>query len=92
MGSRSTGGWVDAWYDWSPCAHSHVGYGIDDPLDSDITAASGRIYNHFLFGNISYDVTKKLILGLEVSSWKTLYKGQLPGEAMVFEFAGQYGF
>jgi hypothetical protein len=91
-GIRATGGWVEAWYDWTPRLHSHTGYGIDDPLDSGITAAAGRTYNQFLFGNLFFDVTKKLILGFEVTSWKTQYKAQLPGDAVTFEFSGQYGF
>jgi hypothetical protein len=91
-GIQATGGWFDVWYDWTPCLHSHVGYGLDDPLNSDVTAAHGRTYNQFIFGNLFVDVTKKLILGFEVTSWKTFYKAQLPGEAVAFEFSGQYGF
>ena len=85
------------WYDWTPRVHSHVGYGIDNPRDNDIT--SGRSYNSFLFGNISYDVTKKLNVGFEVASWKTIYRetrpgepALRPGESVLFEFAGRYGF
>ncbi|MCY2996391.1 MAG: hypothetical protein NTY19_52370 [Planctomycetota bacterium] len=91
-GIRATGGWGEVWYDWTPRLHSHVGYGIDDPADEDLTAAAARVYNHFLFGNLSFDVTKKMIVGFEISSWKTLYKAQLPGDAVSFEFSGQYGF
>lgn len=92
LGIRSTGGWGEVWYDWTPRLHSHVGYGIDDPADEDLTAGSSRIYNHFLFGNLSLDITKKMIVGFEVSSWKTLYLKQQPGDSLTFEFSGQYGF
>jgi len=95
---RSTGGWLDIGYDWTPRLHTHAGYGIDDPVDGDLLF--GRTYNHFIFGNISYDVTDKLLTGFEVSSWRTLYQdnsGQNlgptePGEAVVFEWMVRYGF
>jgi hypothetical protein len=89
-GIRSTGGWFDVWYDWLPCLHSCGGFGIDDPRDNDVF--SGRIYNHFFFANSSFDLTDKLTLGMEVSSWKTLYVGQRPGESVQFEFTGKYAF
>ena len=75
-----TGGWMEVWYDWSPQWHSHVGYCIDDPLNSDISAG-GRTYNQAYFGNIIYDVTKQFKLGLEASSWRTLYNGKDAGRS-----------
>jgi hypothetical protein len=86
-----TGGWMEVWYDWSPIWHSHVGYCVDDPLDKDISAG-GRTYNSAYFGNLIYDVTKQFNCGLEVSSWRTLYKGKTPGEAVRIEFMAKYGF
>jgi len=89
-GIRSRGGWVDVWYDWSPSLHSHAGYSIDDPINSDLT--TGRTYNHFIFGNVVYDITKAFTAGLEVSSWKTLWIDQRPGNSVRFEFQVKYGF
>jgi hypothetical protein len=86
-----TGGWLEVWYYWTPCWHSHVGYCIDDPLNSDIPAG-GRTYNNVYFGNICYDVTKQFTCGLEVGQWRTLYKGLAPGEATRIEFMARYGF
>ena len=86
-----TGGWLEVWYYWTPCWHSHVGYCIDDPLDSDIPAG-GRTYNSAYFGNLMYDVTKQFTCGLEVGQWSTLYKGLAPGEATRIEFMARYGF
>jgi hypothetical protein len=89
----STGGWLETYYFFTPSLHSHVGFGLDDPRDSDIVGmVGGRTYNQFYFGNILYDVTKKFRLGLEVASWKTLYIDRRPGESVRFEFMGQYGF
>lgn len=100
---RSRGGWCDVWYDWTPRLHSHVGFGLDDPIDRD--SLIGRTYNHFLFANLSYDVTDRLLTGLEVAWWKTLYHdtrgGQIPndqlmprepGEAFVVDWTVKYGF
>jgi hypothetical protein len=97
---QSTGGWFDVWFDWTPRLHTHLGYGIDNPQNSDI-APGGRTYNHFLFANVFFDVTKKLNFGFEVSNWNTYYQDGVinntyvdlaPGKAVVFEFAGNYGF
>ncbi len=93
---QSTGGWFDVWYDWTPRLHTHLGYGIDNPQNSDV-APGGRTYNHFLFANVFFDVTKKLVFGFEVSNWNTYYQDAAdldlePGKAVVFEFAGNYGF
>lgn len=88
---RSRGGWVDVWYDWSDRWHSHAGYSIDDPVDSDIT--SGRVYNSFIFANLSYDVTKKFLVGFEFTSWRTLWKGpDANAPDQHFDFVAKYGF
>lgn len=100
---RSTGGWFDLWYNWTDRLHSHVGYGLDDPLDRD--SLFGRIYNQFIFANVTFDVSDKLLTGFEVTSWKTLYHetrvGQIPddqltpsapGESVVLQWMVKYGF
>lgn len=89
-GIRSMGGWGEFWYFWRPDLHSHVGYSLDDPCDQDI--ATGRTYNQMMFANLAWDVTPKLLVGLETSVWKTLYKTQSPGEATRVEFVVKYGF
>jgi hypothetical protein len=89
---RDAGGWVEVWYDWTPKLHSHVGYSVDDPNDHDLGAATDKTYNQFYFGNLIYDVTKNLLVGVEVSSWKTVYLGQLPGDSVRSEFVVKYGF
>jgi hypothetical protein len=89
---RSTGGWCEVWYDWTPRLHSHAGYSLDDPNNHDLTAIGDKSYNQVYWGNISYDITKNFLAGLEVSSWKTLYVGQRPGESVRTEFVMKYGF
>jgi hypothetical protein len=94
---RAHGGWVELWYDWSPCWHSHVGYGVDDPVDRDMLF--GRSYNHVLFANLSQDVTSHLVIGTEVTLNKTTFRETRPvetvptsGESVGIEVTGQYLF
>ncbi len=89
---RDAGGWIELWYDWTARLHSRVGYSVDDPNDNDIHYTGGRLYNQFYYGNLTFDVTKNFLLGLEVSSWKTLYLNQLPGDSVRCEFVAKYGF
>jgi hypothetical protein len=89
---RDVGGWFEVWYYWTPSLHSHVGYSVDDPNDHDLHTVGEKSYNQCYYGNLLYDVTKKFLVGVEVSSWKTLYVGQLPGESIRTEFAAKYGF
>ncbi|NLS95099.1 MAG: hypothetical protein GXX96_23330 [Planctomycetaceae bacterium] len=87
---RSTGGWFDFGYKWTPRLRSYAGYSIDDPFDQDLT--SGRTYNHFYFANLLYDVTDKFMVGVDVSSWKTLWIDRRPGDLVRFDFQAQYNF
>jgi hypothetical protein len=91
-GIRSSGGWFEIWYDWSPSLHSHIGYSVDDPNNNDVQWVGGKSYNQFVFGNLVYDLTKSFIVGVEVSSWKTIYVGQEPGDSVRCEFVAKYGF
>ena len=88
---RSSGGWCEIWYDWTPALHSHVGYSVDDPFNQDV-GAGGKTYNQFYWGSLVYDLTKQFLVGMEVSSWKTIYNGLLPGDSVRCEFVAKYGF
>ncbi len=90
-GIYSTGGWIETYYDWTPRTHFHVGYGLDDPLDSDISTG-GRTYNQAIYANATYDLTKQFQVGFEYSNWQTVYKGMLPGNSDRFEIVAKYGF
>jgi hypothetical protein len=100
---RSTGGWLEIWYDWTPSLHSHVGMGIDDPRDND--SLIGRIYNHLIFANLVVDLSDNLTTGIEVTSRKTLYHEtrvglvppalltpSAPGEAVTIDWMLRYDF
>ena len=100
---RSTGGWVEIWYDVTSNVHTNFGFGIDDPINSDILV--GRTYNRVVYANVLLDLTGHLATGLEVSSWKTSYTNRSsepgfnpvpgptqPGEAVVVDWTVRYAF
>jgi len=89
---RSQGGWVDVWYDWRPDLHTHFGYSIDDPFDQALSVGTERTYNHIIFANALYDITKLFTVGLEVSTWKTLYVAERPGDLVHLEMQVRFGF
>ena len=77
QGIRSTGGWGEVFAYWTPCLHSHLGYGIDDPLDNDVAtsaAAFGRLRNRTVFGNLLWDITTTFRIGFELAWRETVYK------------------
>jgi hypothetical protein len=74
---HSTGGWLEAVYQWTPRWESHLGFGIDDPANHD--SLLGRIRNQFIFGNLIWHVTPKLDTGFEMTWWETDYQEQRSG-------------
>ena len=94
---QDTGGWCELWYNVTPRLHTHFGYSVDSPDRNDLHVAGERSYNQFFYTNVIYDVTKQFLLGLEISSWKTLYVSTptsvfAPGESVRCEFVAKYGF
>jgi hypothetical protein len=90
-GIRSIGGWVEFWCYLTEQLHSHVGYGIDDPNNDDLSAGR-RSLNQFYFGNLIYDVTELFSVGVEASWWETRYVDLTPGEALRLEAVMKYRF
>jgi len=74
----SKGGWIAAslgpWDKWK----SNIGAGLDD-VDSIDVNTGDRILNSCIFGNLIYSVNDNTDIGLELSHWRTEYKG--PGDA-----------
>jgi hypothetical protein len=52
--------------------HTHVGYGIDDPLNRDL-APGQPIRNDTWFANLIWDVSKHLRVACEFTYRKTAY-------------------
>lgn len=90
-GIRSIGGWGEVWLYWHDQLHSHVGFGIDDPYNSDLSSGR-RSLNQFFFANLIWDVTSMFDVGLEVSRWETKYVGLSDGEAVRIETVMRYSF
>lgn len=88
---RSTGGWMEIWYDWTNTVHTHAGFGVDDPNNSD--SLLGRTRNQFIFTNVLLNVTDNLSTGLEVTYWETLYHeervGQIPDDQLTSAAPGR---
>jgi hypothetical protein len=71
-GIRTTGGWMEAFMYWTPCLHSHVGYGIDDPIDRDVVVTA-PVYNSTIYGNVLWDLNPTFRVGFEVTWRQTNY-------------------
>jgi hypothetical protein len=72
-GVHATGGWLELYYYICPeKLHTHVGYGIDDPLDRDL-APGQPIRNDTWFANLIWDVTKHFRVAEEFTYRKTAY-------------------
>ncbi len=69
---RSSGGWLEAFLYWTPCLHSHVGYGLDDPIDRDL-AIDQRSRNSTAFANLIWDVNQTFRIGTEFTYRETEY-------------------
>jgi hypothetical protein len=70
---RDSGGWVEFYYYLCPeKLHTHIGYGIDDPLDRDL-APGQPVRNDTYFANLIWDVTKQFRIAGEVTYRQASY-------------------
>lgn len=88
---RSCGGWGAVRYTPSPSVTINMGGGIDDPRDSDL-AAGGRKVNGTIFANIINKITPDLILGIQLSEWRTGYLNSGTAEALRAQSSLTYKF
>ena len=89
---RSNGGWGALRYAINPETSVSLGAGIDDPSNNDL-AVGARTRNQTIFGNVITKLTPNLILGLQLSDWKTEYKGGTPeGDALRAKTSLTYKF
>jgi hypothetical protein len=91
-GIRSTGGWGEVYWFWTPCLHSHVGWGVDNPRDRDLNFTQVR-RNEFCFANLIWDVTRQFEVGFEVGYRETHYAfPRRDNEAVTFHTRVQLKF
>jgi hypothetical protein len=89
---HAAGAWCEVYYYLCPeKLHTHVGYGIDDPLDRDLRGG-GILRNETYFANIIWDVTKYLRLGFETTYRQTAYPLRLNNEGVGFQTVVQMSF
>ncbi|HEX5103024.1 MAG TPA: hypothetical protein VFV87_04395 [Pirellulaceae bacterium] len=71
---HATGGWLQ--FDWyyTPCLHSHFGFGVDDPANSEL--ALGQIgLNQTVFANLIWDLNTSFRIAGELTFRETDYVG-----------------
>jgi hypothetical protein len=89
---RTAGMWVEGWYYWCPDAvHTHVGYGIDDPVNGD-AGPTLPICNQTYYVTTIWDVTKAFRVGFQVSYLKTNYSVLKDNEAFIFHTQLRFSF
>jgi hypothetical protein len=92
QGVHSTGGWCEVYYYICPDKlHTHIGYGIDDPLDGDL-APGQRLRNEAYFANLIWDVTKAFRLAGEVTYRKTAWVALPNNDGVGFQMQAQWKF
>jgi hypothetical protein len=89
---RSAGFWIEGYYYWCPeTVHSHFGYGVDDPADSD-AGATIPVRNETYYANIMWDVTKAFRVAFQVSYLKTAYSVLKDNDGLIFHTQFQWKF
>ena len=94
-GIRSSGGWLEVFVYWTPCLHSHVGWGIDDPIDRDVDVAPlalGRIRNSVFYSNLLWDLNQTFRVGFEFTYRETDYRSLPDNEGAGFHTQFQWAF
>ena len=71
--------------------NTHVGYGIDDPLDRDL-APLQQLRNETFFANLIWDLTNYFRTGVELSYIKTAYRDAPDNQGYVVHTQFQWQF
>jgi hypothetical protein len=87
----SNGGWAALRYTSNPSTSFSIGAGMDNPKDNDL-AIGARSRNQTIFANVINKITPNFILGLQLSEWKTEYKGASEGDAFRAQSSLTYKF
>lgn len=85
----STGGWLAFGWDITPELHYSIGYSIDNVWNSRICPGM-KAKNHFIFTNISRDITKSLNIGFEYEYYETEYYQQRTANSHLFMICCMY--
>ena len=74
---ETTGGFLETFVYWTPCVHSHFGYGIDNPEDLDLGLGQ-RSRNSTYFANLLWDVNSAFRVACEFTWRETEYNLPTP--------------
>jgi len=85
------GGWIAASIGPFDKWRFNTGFTMEDVDGNDI-ASGGRSLNSSIFGNMIYSFNKNTELGLEVSRWRTDYKGSRDADDLRFQTSFIYKF
>ncbi|MCP4890852.1 MAG: hypothetical protein GY904_30175 [Planctomycetaceae bacterium] len=96
---EASGGWLEIFVYLTPCLHSHLGYGVDDPRDSQVTSPDpaaliplGRTKNQTYFANMIWDVNSTFRVGGELAYRDTDYLGLPDNDGLGFHTQFQWSF
>jgi hypothetical protein len=88
---RASGGWAALRFNANPSTSLSFGAGIDNPNDDDL-ALNARSQNQTIFASVVNKITPSLILGFQLSDWKTDYKGAGESNALRAQSSLTYKF
>ncbi|MCC9608358.1 hypothetical protein LOC68_10685 [Blastopirellula sp. JC732] len=88
---RSSGGFGEFYYYWTPCLHSHFGYGVDNPINRDVNVF-GRTFNSTYYANALWDVNATFRIGFELTYRETQYRGLNDNEGAGLQTQFQWAF
>jgi hypothetical protein len=87
----STGGWIEATFGPWNSAQYNLGLSMESVDRGDVDEGY-RTQNRVLFGNVIYALNQQTDIGLEISHWRTEYRGPGDGESMRVQAALKYKF
>jgi len=87
----STGGWIAASLGPWENARYNVGVGVDDVERGDVQAGD-RTLNRSIFGNVFCSLSEHVEWALELSHWRTEYRGPGDGDSLRIQTALIYKF
>lgn len=86
------GGFVDLRYDCTEKWAFAIGYGFDDPTDSEAKDAEDRVFNERVYADIFYQFNDNLHFGLEYAHLRTKYYYQGDADDDRIQFTAFYDF
>lgn len=88
----TVGGFVDLKYELNDKWSFALGYGFDDPTDSEARDAAGRTYNARAYVDAFYRFNEQLHFGLEYARLQTKYYYEGDADDDRFQFTAYYDF